>query len=228
LPPITHRTGSSVFLSSDPDAPFLLTTFPIACRSPPDSPVRWPRPRPRRRRLPAWRSQLHQIRGVPQGVLCEALFRTHSWSWMEITHLCHSLHIVLVHLFFFPPTPMPPFSSRPFPSRAAPLPTPPCGGLDRGLAGAASLRGAPQREGRDRGLADVASRGRSHLPHAEVLGRSLARCRHSAWSSPTRGPSTASTTTRRWPLGASLAVASVTVSASGGIRRPGLRVVGVI
>jgi hypothetical protein len=50
-------------------------------------------------------SQLHQIHRVPQGVLCEGWFRTHSWSWVEITHLSHPLHIIPVRLFFFPPSP---------------------------------------------------------------------------------------------------------------------------
>jgi hypothetical protein len=92
--------------------------------------------------------------------------------------------MILVHLFFFLPSLPPPFPSRPFPSRAAPLPTPPCGSLDRGLASAASRRGAPQCEGRDRG---ITSRGRSRLPRAEILGRGLARRRRPAWSYPTRG-----------------------------------------
>jgi hypothetical protein len=37
---------------------------------------------------------------VPQGVLCEGTFCTHSWSWVEITHLCHPLHNVPVRFFF--------------------------------------------------------------------------------------------------------------------------------
>jgi hypothetical protein len=62
---------------------------------------------------------------------------------------------------FLSPSPTPPF-----PLRAAPFRL-------RDLAGAASRRGAPQREGRDRGLVGVASRGRSRLPRAEALGRGL-------------------------------------------------------
>jgi hypothetical protein len=41
---------------------------------------------------------------VPQGVLCECTFCTHSWSWVEITHLCHPLHNVPVRFFFLFPT----------------------------------------------------------------------------------------------------------------------------
>jgi hypothetical protein len=46
--------------------PFLLATFPVARCSPPDSPERWPRPRPRRRRLPAWRSPTRRTRPRPR------------------------------------------------------------------------------------------------------------------------------------------------------------------
>jgi hypothetical protein len=64
-------------------------------------------------------SQLHQIHGVPQGVLCEALFCTHSWSWVEITHLCHPLHNIQVRSIFPPPRdPSPPHD----PSSPAPPP----------------------------------------------------------------------------------------------------------
>jgi hypothetical protein len=46
---------------------------------------------------------------VPQGVLCESMFCTHSWSWVEITHLCHPLPNILVRYFFSPPRdPSPP------------------------------------------------------------------------------------------------------------------------
>jgi hypothetical protein len=44
--------------------------------------------------------QLHGFHGVPQGVLCEGMFCTHSWSWVEITHLCHSLHRKTVRSIF--------------------------------------------------------------------------------------------------------------------------------
>jgi hypothetical protein len=54
-----------------------------------------------------------KIDGMPQGVLCEALFRTHSWSWVEITHLCNPLHNIPVRFVFFRYIPSPPSRTRP-------------------------------------------------------------------------------------------------------------------
>jgi hypothetical protein len=33
-------------------------------------------------------------------VLCEGLFRADSWSWVEITHLCHTLHNLPIQFYF--------------------------------------------------------------------------------------------------------------------------------
>jgi hypothetical protein len=50
-------------------------------------------------------------------VLCEGMFCTDSWSWVEITHLCHPLHNIPIRSIF--PTPTQPIS---FPNLSSPPP----------------------------------------------------------------------------------------------------------